>query len=101
MERTRVRLPSGVRRPYTVFLNSVAQREGTDYVVRGDALEFPTALVKDVISKKRWFLGAWGVGTYRKDDSVDVAWTAADGTPRVAHRLDFEPVAGEGEGDGA
>ena len=101
MERTMVRLPPGVRRPYTVFLNSVAQREGTDYVVRGDALEFPAALVKDVISKRRWFLGAWGVGTYRKDDSVDVAWTAPDGTPRVAHRLDFEPVVGEEGGDEA
>jgi hypothetical protein len=101
MERTRVTLPPGVRTPYTVFLNSVPQREGTDYVVRGNALEFPGALVKDRISKKRWFLGAWGVGTYRKDDSVDVAWTAADGTPRVAHRLDFEPVeAGEAPAGG-
>ena len=94
MERTKVTLPPGVRKPYTVYLNSVPQRKGTDYVVRGATLEFPTALVKDVISKRRWFLGAWGVGTYRKDDSVDVAWTAADGTPRVAHRLDFEPVRG-------
>jgi hypothetical protein len=78
--------------PYTVFLNSVPQREGIDYTVRDGVLEFPSVLAKDVISKKRWFLGAWGVGTYRKDDSVDVAWTAADGTPRVAHRLDFEVV---------
>jgi len=92
MERTRVRLPPGVRKPYTVFLNSVPQREGEGYVVRGGVLEFPTALQKDRISRKRWFLGAWGVGTYRKDDTVDVAWTAADGTARVAHRLDFEPV---------
>jgi hypothetical protein len=91
MERSRVRLPPGVRTPYTVFLNSVAQVEGTDYVVPEDGvLEFPSRLEKDRISKKRWFIGAWGVGTYRKDDSVDVAWTAADGTPRVAHRLDFE-----------
>jgi len=93
MDRTRVRLPPGVREPYTVYLNSVPQREGRDYALRegGDVLEFPAVLAKDVISKRRWFLGAWGVGTYRKDDSVDVAWTAADGSPRVAHRLDFEP----------
>jgi len=89
MERSKVRLPPGVRQPYTVFLNSVPQRHGADYEVRDGVLEFPSALAKDVISKKRWFLGAWGVGTYRKDDSVDVAWTAADGTPRVAHRLDI------------
>lgn len=91
MERTRVRLPPGVREPYTVFLNSVPQREGTDYTLRNGMLEFPGALEKDRISKGRWFLGAWGVGTYRKDDTVDVAWTAADGRPRIAHRLDFEP----------
>ena len=92
MERSRVRLPPGVREPYTVFRNGVQQRPGTDYVVRGngEVLEFGERLVKDRISKKRWFLGAWGVGTYRQDDSVDVAWTAADGTPRIAHRLDFE-----------
>ena len=90
MERTRVRLPAGVRKPYTVFLNSVPQQEGKDYVVRDGLLEFPSSLEKDRISKKRWFLGAWGVGTYRKDDTVDVAWTAADGSARVAHRLDFE-----------
>ncbi len=94
MERTRVRLPPGVRAPYTVYLNSVAQAPGTDYTVHGDTLEFPTRLAKDRISKSRWFLGAWGVGTYRKDDSVDVAWTATDGTPRIAHRLDFEVLEG-------
>ena len=37
----------------------------------------------------RWFLGAWGVGTYRKNDQVDVAWEV-DGRPRVAHALDIE-----------
>ena len=37
----------------------------------------------------RWFLGAWGIGTYRKNDSVDVAWEV-DGQPRVAHALDIE-----------
>ena len=94
MERSRVRLPPAVREPYTVFRNGVPQTPGTDYVLRGGGtvLEFPERLVKDRISKKRWFLGAWGVGTYRQDDNVDVAWTAADGTPRIAHRLDFEPV---------
>ena len=37
----------------------------------------------------RWFLGAWGVGTYRKNDQVDVTWEV-DGRPRVAHALDIE-----------
>lgn len=91
MERTRAKLPPGVREPYTVYLNGVPQRAGVDFEVReGGMLEFPATLRKDVISKRRWFLGAWGVGTYRKDDSVDVAWTASDGSPRVAHRLELE-----------
>ena len=34
---------------------------------------------KDKISGWRWFLGAWGVGTYRKHDSVDVRYESTDG----------------------
>ena len=22
----------------------------------------------------RWFLGAWGIGTYRRNDQIDVTW---------------------------
>jgi hypothetical protein len=36
-------------------------------------------------------LGAWGVGTYRQNDSVDVRYEAADGSPRVAEGLEIEP----------
>jgi hypothetical protein len=46
-------------------------------------------LKKDKISGKRWLLGAWGVGTYRQDDSIDVSWTKADGQPAVAGRLEI------------
>ena len=90
MPGSRVALPRKVSPPFTVYRNGVLQVEGADYAVRDGALEFGSQLRKDKISGWRWFLGAWGVGTYRKDDSVDVAWTAADGSPRVAHRLEFE-----------
>ena len=86
-----VELPSTARAPFRVYVNGVEQAEGTDYEVRGRTLVFARPLAKDEVSKKRWFLGAWGVGTYRKDDSVDVAWTSPDGAPRVAHRLDISP----------
>ena len=86
-----VQLPRTARPPFQVFVNGVLQQEGSDYEVREGTLVFRRALAKDVVSKKRWLLGAWGVGTYRKDDSVDVAWTAPDGAPRVAHRLDINP----------
>ena len=89
-----MQLPRTARPPFQVFVNGVRQQEGSDYEVRDGTLVFRRALAKDVVSKKRWLLGAWGVGTYRKDDSVDVAWTAADGAPRVAHRLDITPPRG-------
>ena len=41
----------------------------------------------------RWLLGAWGVGTYRQDDSVDVRWTSADGTPRLSEAEDLPDPA--------
>ena len=83
-------LPPEVRPPYTVYINGVAQREGTDYRVEGRELVFDRELRKDKISGWRWFLGAWGVGTYRQDDSVDVRYERADGTPAVAEKLDIE-----------
>jgi hypothetical protein len=88
--RSVVPLPSEVRAPYEVFVNGVRQRLGDDYSVRSGALVFDRELRKDRISGWRWFLGAWGVGTYRQDDSVDVRWERPDGTPAVAQRLDIE-----------
>jgi hypothetical protein len=85
-----VRLPRAVRAPFQVYLNGVPQREGHDYTVNDDTLVFERELRKDRISKWRWFLGAWGVGTYRQDDSVDVRYERADGTPAVAEKLDIE-----------
>jgi hypothetical protein len=89
MPRSRVRLPSDVRSPYEVYLNGVPQRLGNDYNVREGVLVFERELRKDRISGWRWLLGAWGVGTYRQDDSVDVRYEAADGSPRVAEGLEI------------
>lgn len=91
MARSRVRLPREVREPYQVFLNGVPQRLGVDFQVREGALVFERELRKDTISGWRWLLGAWGVGTYRQDDSVDVRYEAVDGSPRVAEGLEIEP----------
>jgi hypothetical protein len=92
MAESRVRLPPGVREPYTVYVNGVRQELGRDYRVRAGELVFSRALAKEGrLGLWRWFLGAWGIGTYRKNDQVDVAWEA-DGRPRVAHALDIEPA---------
>jgi hypothetical protein len=91
MARSRVRLPPEVRSPFEVFVNGVAQQLGVDYNVREGALVFDRELRKDKISGWRWLLGAWGVGTYRQNDSVDVRYEARDGSPRLAEGLEIEP----------
>ena len=87
---SRVKLPRGLREPYEVYVNGVPQELGADYSVREGALVFERELRKDKISGWRWLLGAWGVGTYRQDDSVDVRYIGPDGLPRVAQALEIE-----------
>lgn len=91
MARSIVHLPADVERPFEVYLNGVVQREGEDYTVEGDALVFPRELRKDKISGWRWFLGAWGVGTYRQNDSVDIRYSRR-GHPAVAEALEIVSV---------
>ena len=92
MPASRVPMPDGVTQPFTVYLNGVRQEAGRDYLIRGGALEFKSELAKEGrLGFWRWFWGAWGIGTYRKNDQVDVAWEV-EGRPRVAHALDIEKV---------
>ncbi len=91
MAKSTVRLPREVRDPYEVYLNGVRQELGVDFSVRGGALVFEKDLRKDKISGWRWLLGAWGVGTYRQNDSVNVRYEAPDGSARVAEALEIEP----------
>ena len=90
MPRSIVTLPPQVQEPYEVYISGVPQKPGTDYHVEGRRLVFERELRKDKISGWRWFLGAWGVGTYRQNDSVDVSYRGADGTPRLLEALDIE-----------
>jgi len=92
MTRSKVKLPAGMREPYEVYLNGVRQELGSDYTVSDGWLVFEGELRKDRISGWRWLLGAWGVGTYRQNDSVDVRYEAPDGSPRVAEGLEIEPA---------
>jgi hypothetical protein len=94
-ERWRVQLPRNVRPPFEVFVNGVPQREGEDYELEhsAEALLFRRELVQEgKLGFWRWFLGAWGIGTYRRDDVVDVRY-AVDGRTLVAHGLAVEPPA--------
>jgi hypothetical protein len=87
-----VRLPSDVRSPFEVYVNGVHQKLGSDYQVRDGMLCFRRRLAKDTISKKRWLIGAFGVGTYRQNDSVDVRYETAGGV-RLAEGLPIEDPA--------
>ena len=101
MPRSAAQLPVDVRSPFDVFLNGVLQRPGADYQVVDGWLVFEGSLKKDKISGWRWALGAWGVGTYRQDDSIDVRWSRADGSPAVAEQLEIvnlDEGASTGEG---
>ena len=93
MARSAVTLPPDVGSTYEVYLNGVRQQEGSDYVVKGRALIWDKELRKDKVSGWRWFLGAWGVGTYRQNDSVDVRYTLR-GRPMVAEALEIEVLEG-------
>jgi hypothetical protein len=90
--RSKVQLPRSVRPPFEVFVNGVRQQEGADYEVRGGALLFREQLVQEgKLGFWRWFLGAWGIGTYRRNDVVDVRYER-DGRATVAHELPVEPA---------
>ena len=91
MPRSVVTLPAAVRSPFEVYLNGVRQEPGIDFRVHGRELVFERELKKDRISGWRWALGAWGVGTYRQNDSVDVRYERADGSAAVAEGLEIQP----------
>jgi hypothetical protein len=92
-----VKLPSHVPDGgFEVYVNGVAQRRDSDYRVEGRSLVFDRELKKEgKLGFWRWFMGAWGVGTYRQNDSVDVRYEVG-GRPQIAEALDIEPPPAEG-----
>ncbi len=90
MKQWRVVLPPGVRSPFQVYINGVPQELGTDYRVLDGALVFERELVQQKLSRKAWALGFWGIGTYKRNDEIDVRYEI-DGRPMVAHALSVTP----------
>jgi hypothetical protein len=90
---TRVRLPADVVRPFRVFVNGVQQEEGVDFQVDGRTLLFGRELRGEgQLGFWRWLSMSIGIaGTYRQNDSVDVAYQRT-GKPVVAAKLPLEPV---------
>jgi len=91
MSRCTVPLPATVRAPFEVYVNGVRQEPGVDYELSDRALVFERELKKEgKLGFWRWFMGAWGIGTYRQNDSVDVSYQV-DGRPALIEGLEIEP----------
>ncbi len=90
MREWRVTLPPGVRPPFEVYVNGVRQELGTDFRVTGGELLFERELVRQKLSGWAWFVGFWGIGTYGRNDEIDVRYEV-DGRPMVAQALDITP----------
>ena len=90
----RVKLPQGVRGPFEVYVNGVRQELGADYNVTGGELRFDKELVTGKLGLKAWLLGFWGIGTYKRNDEVDIRYEV-DGRPMVAHALPIIPPESE------
>jgi hypothetical protein len=86
----RVRLPPGVRTPFQVYVNGVPQELGSDYEVSAGELLFGRELVREKLGFWAWFLGFWGIGTYKRNDEVDIRYEV-EGQARVAHALQIIP----------
>lgn len=88
MARSLVRLPRDldIYDEFEVYRNGVRQRQDIDFELEDRSLVFPGSLRKERISGWRWFMGAWGVGTYGQHDSIDVLYEV-DGEVRLAHAL--------------
>lgn len=93
MARSRVKLPPGVRTPFEVYVNGVKQELGNDYQVEAGELLFTRELVQQKLGARAWLLGFWGIGTYKRNDEIDIRYEV-DGRPMVAQAVDVstDPV---------
>jgi hypothetical protein len=86
----RAKLPAGVKSPFEVYVNGVRQELGPDYRVSEGDLLFERELVRQRLGPKAWLLGFWGIGTYKRNDEIDIRYEAG-GQPQVAHVTEIIP----------
>ncbi|HEY8407645.1 MAG TPA: hypothetical protein VIK66_06695 [Gaiellaceae bacterium] len=92
-ERSRVDLPSYVPETFDVFVGGVRQTRGVDYEQIGRSLVFPRPIAQEgKLGFWRWMSMWLGIaGTYRKHESVDVAYVV-NGRRAVATGLRPQPL---------
>ena len=95
---SQIELPDSVTVPFEVYVNGVPQQPGEDYDLVGSTLVFDRPLAREgKLGFWRWlslFLGV--AGTYRKNDSVDVAYTL-NGRRLVSNLQPVLPPSSEAE----
>ena len=74
--KARVEVPPYVAGDFEVFVNGIPQVQGRDYTLDGRTLVFDRPLAKEGrLGAMRWLSMLAGVaGTYRQNDSVDLAY---------------------------
>jgi hypothetical protein len=90
MKEWRVALPPGVRAPYEVYVNGVRQELGNDFRVSQGELVFTRELIHHKLGLRAWVLGFWGIGTYKRNDEIDIRYQV-DGRPMVAQVSEITP----------
>src|SRR4051812_50230221 len=98
-ERSRIDLPSYVPDRFEVYVAGVRQTRGVDYEQIGRSLVFPRPLAQEGrLGFWRWASMWLGIaGTYRKHETVDVAYEAGGGRgggtrpPPPPHEADWTP----------
>jgi hypothetical protein len=86
----RVALPPGVRPPYEVYVNGVRQELGNDFRVSQGELVFKRELVRQKLGLRAWLLGFWGIGTYKRNDEIDIRYQV-EGRAMVAQVGEITP----------
>ena len=85
-----MKLPANLRAPFEVYVNGVRQELGADYRIEAGELVFERELVQQKLGVRAWLLGFWGIGTYKRNDEVDVRYELG-GHPTVAQGLEIRP----------
>jgi hypothetical protein len=86
----RAKLPPGVRSPFEVYVNGVPQELGADYRISEGELLFEREVVRQRLGPWAWFLGFWGIGTYKRNDEIDIRYEHG-GQSQVAHVTEIIP----------
>lgn len=91
----RVKLPRGAQRPITVFINGQEQKEGVDYTHHEGDVVFRDPIMKEDLSElgavRKLVLGLGLVGSYQKNETVDVEYRLSGGRREFASDLAVRP----------